>query len=72
MSLVIRRLGSSNMEVTNSKWLRVIAYDILGGNVDTGRILRSTRADWERYIPLMAFRLAVAGSRWDLLKRDTH
>ena len=69
---MIRRLGSSNMEDTNRKRLRVMAHSILGGHVDTERILCSTRADWERYVHLMAFRLAKAGSGWDLLKRDTH
>ena len=72
MSLIIRSLGSGKMEDTDGKWLRVIVYDSLMGHVDAGRVLHSTvstlPSDWQRYILLMAFRLA---SGWDL-KRDTH
>lgn len=70
MSLTIRRPGNSKMEDTDSKWLRVIVYNTLIGHVDAVRVLHSTwhsnTPDWQRYILTMAFRLAVAGSRWDL------
>jgi len=75
ISLTIRRLGSSKMEDTDGEWLRAIVYNALMGHVDAVRILHSTcpsnASDWRRYILTMAFRLAMAGSRWDL-KRDTH
>jgi hypothetical protein len=74
MSLMIRRLrvGSSKMEDTDGKWLRAIVYNALIGHVDVVRILHpSSTPDWRRYILTMAFRLAMAGSGWDL-KMDTH
>jgi hypothetical protein len=77
MSIMIRRLGSSKMKDTDDKWLRAIVYNALIGHIDVVRTLHSTRPsnlntpDWRRYILMMAFRLAMAGSRWNL-KRDTH
>jgi hypothetical protein len=73
MPSMIRRL-SSKLEDTDSKWLRII-YNALIGHVDAVRILHFTRPsttpDWQGYILTMAFRLAVAGSGWDL-ERNTH
>jgi hypothetical protein len=70
-----RRSDSRTVEVTDSNRLGVIVYDALIGNVDVVRILHSTwpgnTPDWRRYILTKAFRLAMAGSGWDL-KRDTH
>ena len=74
---MIRRLGSSKMKDTDGKWLRAIVYKPLIGHIDVVRTLHSTRPsnlttpDWRRYILMMAFRLAMAGSGWDLT-RDTH
>jgi hypothetical protein len=72
--LMIRRLGSSKMD-TDSKWLRaIVVYDALMGHVDVLRILHSwpsNTPDWRRNILTMVFKLAMAGSGWDL-KRDTH
>jgi len=72
---MIRRLGSSKMEDTDSNWLRTIVYDALIGHVDVVRIVHSTRPsntpDWRGYILTMAFRFAMARSGRDL-KRDTH
>jgi hypothetical protein len=72
---MIKRLGSSKMEDTDSKWLRAKVYNALIGHADVGWIMHSSRAgstpDWRRYILMIAFRLAMVGSRWDL-KKDTH
>ena len=73
---MIRRLRSSKVEDTDSRRLSVIVYNTLIGHVEAVRILRASTwhrntLDWQRYILAMAFRLAMAGSRWDL-KRDTH
>jgi hypothetical protein len=75
MSLMIRRIGSSKTEDTDSKWLRAIVDSALIGHVDAVRILQSiwpsNTPDWRRYILTMAFRLAMGESGWDL-KKDTH
>ena len=71
MSLMIRRLRSSKAEDTDSRRLWVIANNTLVGHVEAVRILRASTwhrntLDWHRYILAMGFRLAMAGSRWDL------
>jgi hypothetical protein len=75
MASMIRRLGGSKMEDTDSKWMRAIVYNALIGHVDAVRILHSTwpsnTPGWRRYILTMTFRLAMTGSGWDL-KSDTH
>jgi hypothetical protein len=69
---MIRRLGGSEMEDTDRKWLRTIVYNALIGHVDVVRILHSTSTwpsstpDWWKYILTMAFRLVMAGNEWDL------
>jgi hypothetical protein len=62
MSLIMRSPGSSKMEDTDGKWLRVIVYDTLMGHVDAA----ARTPDRQRYILMMDFRLAMAGSGWVL------
>ena len=77
MSLMLKRLRSSKVEDTDSRWLWVIVYNTLIGHVVAARVLHSNwprtsnTPDRQRYIFMMAFRLAMVGSGWDL-RRDTH